>query len=332
VNLYSVLPHGSKTDDEWESYIREANVENTFIERGKRWLEFFNECKSNPTRGGSHFSDFAQERFGISQSAASQWVRIGMHADELITIGNKFNPDWRALYEFTRLPQNLKQLLLEQDQPISRKSIKSISKSDQHKATRNLKYPTGVRLGDFREVLSDLPDESISLILTDPPYSQDSVALYRDLAIFAERKLVYGGSILAYSGQHNLPEVLRVFGETSLRYWWTLAVTHSAGNQRMPGKFVMIGWKPVIWYVKGERIKQEYVRDVIKGDRPDKGIDSHEWAQGANEAAYLIEQLTDQSDLICDPFAGSGIFGEMANRLNRNFVGAEIGEQSNEND
>lgn len=195
-------------------------------------------------------------------------------------------------------------------------------KEPKRKSSRKLAHPEGVKTGDFREVLVDIADDSLALILTDPPYSADSVSLYAALANFAAKKLTKGGSLIAYSGQHNLPEVLRVFAESGLRYWWTIAVTHSGGNQRMLGKFVMIGWKPLVWFVKGARGDDNFVRDVIKGDRPDKS--KHEWAQGENEAAYLIGQLTKPGEIVCDPFAGSGIFGKASLRLKRQFIGAEI--------
>ena len=70
-----------------------ANIENTIIERGKRWLEFFDYChKNHGKRGGSHFREFAKERFGFSQSVASIWVSIGRGEVELIDNINKFSP------------------------------------------------------------------------------------------------------------------------------------------------------------------------------------------------------------------------------------------------
>ncbi|MGI8661484.1 MAG: hypothetical protein ACR2LH_10755 [Thermoleophilaceae bacterium] len=99
-----------------------------------------------------------------------------------------------------------------------------------------------VRRGDFRETLADIEPASVALILTDPPYPAEFLPLWSDLAEFVGRVLVPGGSLLAYSGQGNLPEVLTRLSE-HLRYWWTLALTHGHGSQNLPGKFVTIGWK-----------------------------------------------------------------------------------------
>lgn len=51
------------------------------------------------------------------------------------------------------------------------------------KPTINL--PDNIRLiqGDFREKGKEIPDNSIDLIFTDPPYDEESLPLYRDLGV-----------------------------------------------------------------------------------------------------------------------------------------------------
>lgn len=179
-----------------------------------------------------------------------------------------------------------------------------------------------IREGDFRTELADVADDSVSLILTDPPYAETALPLYDDLAEFAQRKLVPGGSLLCYVGQTTLPEAIDRFRDGSLRYWWTLALLNASGSQMLPGKWVMTGWKPVLWFVRERRGSDSYVRDVIKGSRAEK--DLHDWAQGKSEVKYLIEQLTLPGDLVVDPFAGSGIFLEAAAELGRAAIGASL--------
>jgi DNA modification methylase len=40
--------------------------------------------------------------------------------------------------------------------------------------------------------------------------------------------------------------------------------------------------------------------------------------------AYLIERLTDEGDIILDPFMGSGVSGFAANHLRRRFIGIDL--------
>jgi 16S rRNA G966 N2-methylase RsmD len=182
-----------------------------------------------------------------------------------------------------------------------------------------------IRSGDFRQVLVDLEDDSVDLILTDPPYPAEFLPLWSDMAEFASRKLVPGGSLLAYSGQGNLPEVLTRLAE-HLRYWWILSLDHAHGSQNLPGKFVTIGWKPIVWFVKGGRRDDGYVADQLTGSPPRKGSGAvPRWAQGCAELEPLIRSLTQPGQRIVDPFAGSGTVGHAALALGRTFIGAEIG-------
>src|SRR5437762_10705349 len=52
----------------------------------------------------------------------------------------------------------------------------------------------GIHHCDFRTL--ELPDASVDLIFTDPPYDRDSVPLYGDMANIAARVLRPGGSLL----------------------------------------------------------------------------------------------------------------------------------------
>ncbi len=182
-----------------------------------------------------------------------------------------------------------------------------------------------IREGDFREVLADLPDHSVDLILTDPPYGEDAMPNYKWLSEFAAKKLKPGGSLLCYTGQAMLPEVLNALGE-HLRYWWVCSLDHSHGGQQLPGKWVMVEWKPLVWYVNGNRAGNNYIADKLRGSRPNK--EDHEWAQGIDEVFNLIESLTDPDGLVVDPFAGSGSFGKAALSLGRRFIGADLDPDS----
>ena len=179
-----------------------------------------------------------------------------------------------------------------------------------------------IRRGDFQTALADLDDNSVDLVVTDPPYGDQYTHLYGELAKWASAKLKPGGSLIAYVGQGNLPDVTAEMGP-HLRYWWTLALMHKHGGQQLPGKWVMVEWKPLVWYVKGSRSGRLYVADRMSGSKPRKEL--HEWAQGVDEVAYLIEQLSEPGNLVVDPFAGSGSFGYAAQQLGRHFIGAENG-------
>jgi DNA modification methylase len=92
--------------------------------------------------------------------------------------------------------------------------------------------------------------------------------------------------------------------------------------QRLPGKFVMIGFKPVLWYVKEFRRGRTEMPDVFVSPARDK-ID-HDWAQGEAGVWVPIEHLTKPAELIVDPFAGTGNWGRIAHRMGRRWLGCDI--------
>lgn len=184
------------------------------------------------------------------------------------------------------------------------------------------KVASATRVGDFREVLADLPDESVDLIFTDPPYDKGSVELYKDLATFGARVLKPGASLLAYCGQYALPQILADMQE-SLRYWWCCACVHDGGNHKsLAGVKTYVLWKPIVWFVKETNWADEFVYDAILRPAPDKT--SHEWAQSLAEPLHYIEKLCPAGGLVCDPFAGGGTTQLAATQLGRRFVGAEL--------
>jgi hypothetical protein len=177
-----------------------------------------------------------------------------------------------------------------------------------------------LRIGDARTVLADVPSNSVHLILTDPPYGDDAEPLYHWLAEWSQRVLVEGGSLICFTGQSRLDRDIRIFAQR-LRWWWLLALRHNQ-SQRLPGKFVMAEFKPVLWFVKNHRRGRTLVNDVLRSDRRDK--DGHDWGQGDGGIELLVQQLTEPDERVADPFAGTGRWGEIAVRMGRAWIGADV--------
>lgn len=175
--------------------------------------------------------------------------------------------------------------------------------------------------GDFRDAMAGLPDESVHLIFTDPPYDEGSIPLYRDLAETAARVLVDGGSLITYAGHYAVPDILTAMQE-HLRFWWLCGVKHSGASARLPGKWVFVEWKPLLWFVKGGRRSSTYVADMVVAEHWDK--DHHDWQQDLATAAYYIETLTNPGETVVDPFCGSGTTALAALQSERRAIAYEL--------
>lgn len=159
--------------------------------------------------------------------------------------------------------------------------------------------------GMLEEIGEQFQDNSIDLILTDPPYGKEYSGCWETLTEFAARTLKPNCFLVTYSGQFYLPQVLSTLSK-KLTYYWTIMVYHSGNAQLINAKNLFCKWKPILIFSKGETKLDDNHRldDVIKGSGREK--DFHQWQQGLSELFPLIRSFSDENDLIIDPFAGSG--------------------------
>jgi len=211
--------------------------------------------------------------------------------------------------------------------------IKKEEKQEAKKQERKLLAETGLtkqididfRLGDFEHVFADIPDGSVDCIITDPPYPFEFIKCWTKLSRFAKRVLKPHGYCIAYSGQMHLPEVMKRMS-AHLDYYWTFAVYHEGQTQIVNGVNLICRWKPVLVFQNGKRKIENTFQDYFISEQREKN--GHDWQQSKSGVGYLVEMFTNEGDLICEPFAGSGTTLIVAKAKNRNVIGAEIDEET----
>lgn len=177
-------------------------------------------------------------------------------------------------------------------------------------------------VGDFRERLNEIPDGSVDLILTDPPYPREFQELWSDLAKHATRILAPQGILCALSGKIQLPEVMGRLGE-HLNYGWIYSQPLPGSHSRIMARQILQAWKPWLAYSNGAwpsgRI--DWHPDVLDPSARAKG--NYRWQQDPDPARMLIDALCPEGGTVLDPFTGTGSYGVIAVDMGRQFIGVE---------
>ena len=173
-----------------------------------------------------------------------------------------------------------------------------------------------------------IKDNSVSLILTDPPYKKEHLYLYEELAQQAIKVLKDGGSLLCYIGHYAIGTIISMMEKHGLKFHWPIAVIHSGPSSAMWDRRILVGYKLMLWFTKG-KYDGEFVRDTIKSEF--QGKELHEWAKSTVESDYYIQYLTLEDEIVYDPFLGQGTCGVSAVKLGRQFIGSEIDKGHFEN-
>jgi hypothetical protein len=174
-------------------------------------------------------------------------------------------------------------------------------------ATDSKGLPGGVEVfcSDFRRL--GLPDASVDLIFTDPPWYMPE--LDGDLARFAARVLKPGRLCCVYASAAALPEVIARMGR-HLDYYWCLAVGYqNASCHRYAVTSFTVTWTPVLAFRKGplENRAKHAPLDFLSTScgRTDK-TSHHRWRQEGEPARSWLERLTLPGDRISTPSQDRG--------------------------
>jgi DNA modification methylase len=181
-----------------------------------------------------------------------------------------------------------------------------------------------VHLADAKEFLQSLPENSVDLVITDPPYTKKFFYTYKYLADYCPRIMKEGGSLIAIVGHIYLLDILRFFESSDLTYRWVFCLDQTGPKPLVHfdvARAIRVGWKPLLWFTKG-KCPKICLSDKIEGEGRDK--DLHVWQQNQDFCKYYIQTLTKENDVVLDPFVGSGTVAVVCKTLRRNFYACDV--------
>ena len=194
------------------------------------------------------------------------------------------------------------------------------------------KLPDTIKLfnEDFFIYEEKIKDDSIDMILTDPPYIEAWSEYWVPFLGVANRILKPGGALITYIGHVRLPELFEAlrcgeleFGETALKFYWICALEHKGSIAAVHSTGAMTGFKPVVIIMKPPTHKPyNMYNDLIVGGGRSK--DTHDWQQESGELLPLVDAFSKPGDTILDPFMGSGSTGILSKMTARKFIGVEL--------
>lgn len=215
--------------------------------------------------------------------------------------------------------------------------------------------------GDCLEMMSEIPDNSVDMILCDLPYGTtrnkwDSI-IDLDL-LWAHYKRVCKGAIVL-TAQTPFDKVLGCSNIEMLRHEWIWEKTHATGHlnaKRAPMKAhenILVFYKKPYKYnpqmtdgherkVSKKRFDngtnygaqnfdeisydstRRYPRDVIKMPSDKQKSNLHPTQKPVALMEYLIKTYTDEGDVVLDNCMGSGTTGVACVNTGRGFIGIEL--------
>lgn len=209
------------------------------------------------------------------------------------------------------------------------KRVEKIAKASERARLRQQKahdfklVQTNLMVGDFRDRLSEIEDESVDLCFTDPLYEKDALPVWGDLAEMCAKKLKPGGLLMAYSGVLYLPQIHQMLGQ-HLDYLWTAAIRHTGRIKLVRAVQMLQAWKPVLVYVKPPLRKYwNPFMDMVSGGQEKE---HHIYEQSVSEAMHYIKAVCPFHGTLLDPMMGSGtsIVAGIAADIGLTCIGCEI--------
>ena len=204
------------------------------------------------------------------------------------------------------------------------------------------------------DVMKKMKDESVDLIVTDPPYKVTARGNAGNSGGMMQKKLSMQGKIFKHNdikpieyipefyrilkdrshcyimtNHVNLQEILNVATECGFKFIKSLI--WNKGNKIM-GQYYMSQFEYILFFRKGKgkKINKCGTADILdipnKKTKGEDGKNLHDTEKPVELMKILVENSSQENEIVLDPFLGVGATGIACRELNRNFLGIELDE------
>lgn len=207
---------------------------------------------------------------------------------------------------------------------------------------------------DFRNVLGRCRDNSVDLIITDPPYRTTKRGISKNTTTggLVRSELGKQGKIFQHNDvkvEEYIPELYRILKNESHCYIMTnhvnlyeiLTVAQNSGfhfiksliwnkGNKIMGQCYMSQFEYILFFRKGKhkKINNCGTSDILnvtnKKLKNSEGKNLHDTEKPVELMKILIENSSKEGDLVVDPFTGIGGVAIACKLSNRKFGGCEI--------
>jgi len=208
---------------------------------------------------------------------------------------------------------------------------------------------------DFMDFVKNVPDNSIDLIVTDPPYKVTSRGSAGNSGGMLQKKINRKGQVFKHNDMKisdYMPELYRILKEGShfyimtnhvnlyemltvakeVGFHFTKSLIWNKGNKIM-GQAYMSQFEYILFMRKGKfkKINKCGTADILNvpniKTKDENGKNLHDTEKPVELMKILIENSSNEGDIILDPFVGIGTTVLACLETNRFGVGVELDEK-----
>jgi len=185
---------------------------------------------------------------------------------------------------------------------------------------------------DCFEGFKMIPDKSVDLIVTDPPYGLNKVGIRNDndLSLFylslpeSYRVLKDDSFYITFFSTKFLPEI---FKNNPFSYYWNFILY--CPNGRVSSSIGFTKYMSCMVFKKGNAKIIRKGKDIFMDTpgsmiEPDEGFINHPTPKPKTFIKEILAMFSKENDVILDPFIGSGSVAVACKQTKRNYIGFEI--------